>query len=92
MYKLAVLQSDWTAKILQRVQIEIKDDSRPLCWRALEGVASPDYDMTDVYIGGGACRKKSANWKVTPAQPVLDRHRGKQYSDGIYVRTLFHGE
>ena len=34
MYKLAVLQSDWTAKILQRVQIEIKDDSRPSCLRA----------------------------------------------------------
>ena len=40
MYKLAV---DWTAKILQRVQIAIKDDSRPSCLRALEGVASPDY-------------------------------------------------
>ena len=39
MYKLAVLQSDWTAKILQRVQIEIPDPRA--C--ALEGVASPDY-------------------------------------------------
>ena len=76
MHKLAVLRSDWTAKILQRSTNRDQLDTRPSRF-ALVGVATPDYTRPGL-TGTAVARAERSNVATSTVVFSLVPHASRQ--------------